>query len=121
MEVLAFRVVVGKFVQIAQFDPVHEVPTLAIMGEQPDLAEFVVLGDTFIKADEIEFVDRNGVFSLSVTESVFLLIVEFEGLNEIGGRNSCDLDLDEVFLVFALIWVINVLLKGMELSWARLV
>ena len=121
MEVLAFRVVVGKFIQIAQFDPVYEIPTLAIMGEQPDLAEFVVLGDAFIKADEIEFVDRNGVFSLGITESVFLFVVEFEGLNEIGGRNSCDLDLDEVFLVFALIWVRNVLLKGMELSWARLV
>ena len=83
MEVLSFRVVVGKFVQIAQFDPVHEVAALPIMGEEPYLAEFVVLGDAFIKADEVEFVDRNGVFSLGVTESVFLFVVEFEGLNEI--------------------------------------
>ena len=83
MEVLSFRVVVGKFVKIAQFDPVHEVTALAIMGEEPDLAEPVVLGYAFIKADEVEFVDRNGVFSLCVTESVFLFVVEFEGLNEI--------------------------------------
>ena len=85
MEVFAFRVVVGKFIQIAQFDPVHKVPTFAIIREQPYLAEFVVFGDAFIKTDEIKFIDRNGVFSLGITESVFLFIVEFEGLNEIGG------------------------------------
>ena len=89
------------------------------MRKQPNLVDFAF--QTVIVADEVEFVDGNGVFALCVAQDVLLLVVELEGLGELICRNSCDFDFHVVFLILALILIMDKVLKGMEFSWARVV
>ena len=89
------------------------------MRKQPNLVDFAF--QTVIVADEVEFVDGNGVFALCVAQDVLLLVVELEGLGELICGNSCDFDFHVVFLILALILIMDKVLKGMEFSWARVV
>lgn len=118
-EVPVLLIIVAELIQVVQVHSIHEVASLPIVGKQPDLGKLAL--ETFVHADQVELVNRPGVFTLSINQLILALVVELEGLTKLSSTWWSDFHLDVVFAIFALLWIESLLLRGREDSWAKLV
>jgi len=113
-EISAFGVVVGELIEVAKLNSVHKVATLSVIGENPYFTEFSL--ETVIKADKVELVDWHCILTLSIAEGMFLLVIEFESIDELSGGDSCDFRFHIVLLILTFILIEKQILRGILAS-----
>ena len=102
-EIFTFLSIIRKFIEILKIYTLNKVTSLTIIRENPYFAEFMVLRNAIVQTNKVESVNWDKILLWTIRKSIFLLIIELKCWVEFSCCNWSDFNLDEIFLIFALI------------------